>query len=54
MPISDDCYRLAIDKQKVPRALANDNFIWYVHRFIVKNKVNWLEATIACPVFSGL
>ena len=54
IPICNDCYRLAIDKQKAPRALANDNFIGYAHRFIIENKVTWLEATIACPVFSGL
>ena len=54
IPICDDCYRMAADKQKIPRALANDNFIGYVHRYIIENRVTWLEATIACPVFSGL
>ena len=39
---------------KIPKAFANDSFIFYQHRFIVENKVAWLEATIACPVFSGL
>ena len=34
--------------------MANDNFISYQHRFIVENKVTWLEATIACPIFTGL
>ena len=54
IPICNECYRLAVDNKKIPRALANDNFIGYVHDFIVANKVTWLEATIACPVFSGL
>ena len=39
---------------KTPQSLANDNFIGYAHEYIVENKVTWLEATIACPVFSGL
>ena len=37
-----------------PRCLANDNFIGYVDQYIVDKKVTWLEATIACPIFSGL
>ena len=40
--------------EKIPKALANDNFIGYLHRYFVSQKVNWLEATIASPVFSGL
>ena len=39
---------------KIPKALANDNFISYAHPFIVSENVTWLEATIAAPVFSGL
>ena len=38
----------------VLRAIANDNCIGYAHRFLVEQKVTWLEATIAAPVFSGL
>ena len=34
--------------------MANDNFNGYAHAYIVAAKVNWLEATIAGPVFSGL
>ena len=41
-------------KTKIPKALANDNFISYAHPFIVSENVTWLEATIAAPVFSGL
>ena len=41
-------------KRPIARSLANDNFIGYAHSYIVQNKVTWLEATIACPVFSGL
>ena len=54
IPICNDCFELAIRNQKIPRCLANDNFVGYVHSFIAENKVTWLEATIACPVFSGL
>ena len=38
---------------KIPKALCNDNFVGYVHRFFVENDVTFLEATIACPVFTG-
>ena len=54
IPICNECYVLSLKKQKIPRALTNDNFIGFVHPYIVENKVTWLEATIACPVFSGL
>eukprot|EP00973_Karenia_brevis_P056222 7819484-Karenia_brevis.AAC.1 len=37
-----------------PKALASDNYISYAHAFIVEEKVTWLEATIACPIFIGL
>ena len=54
IPICNDCYRFAGKKAKIPKALANDQFISYAHPFIVKENVTWLEATIAAPVFSGL
>ena len=54
IPICDDCYHRAEEMQKIPRALANDNYIGYWHSYIVENQATWLEATIACPVFSGL
>ena len=40
--------------EKIPKALACDNFIGYAHEFILEHRVTWLEATIALPVFSGL
>ena len=54
IPICNECFQLAVQKQKIFRCLANDNFTGYAHEFNVANKVTWLEATIACPVFSGL
>ena len=36
------------------KILINDNYISYQHEFIVCEKVTWLEATIACPIFTGL
>ena len=45
---------LASAAAKIPKALACDNYIGYVHKFIIDEKVTWLEATIAAPVFSGL
>ena len=40
--------------RKIPLAMANDNFIGYVHAFLVEHNVTWLEATIAAPLFTGL
>ena len=54
IPICNECWRLAKKNRKIPKALANDNFISYAHPFIVAENVTWLEATIAAPVFSGL
>ena len=54
IPICSECWGLAQRKAKIPKALANDNMISYAHPFIVAQKVTWLEATIAAPVFSGL
>ena len=54
VPVCRECHRLSELNRQIPKALANDNFIGYVHRFIVENQVTWLEATIASPVFSGL
>ena len=54
IPICNECYRLSLAGEKIDRSLTNDNFIGYAHEYIIKNKVRWLEATIACPVFSGL
>ena len=54
VPICNDCWRLARRNAKIPKALTNDNIISYAHQFLVAENVTWLEATIACPVFSGL
>ena len=54
IPICNECWMLASAAAKIPKALACDNYIGYVHKFIVDEKVTWLEATIAAPVFSGL
>ena len=54
IPICNECIHLLHRGEKIPKALANDNYISYQHEFIVKNKVTWLEATIACPIFTGL
>ena len=51
IPICNECFHLARSDAKVPRCLASSNFTGYVHEYIVANKVTWLEATIACPVF---
>ena len=54
IPICRECWGLLVCGQKIPKALTNDNFISYIHRYIVENSVTWLEATIACPIFTGL
>ena len=54
IPICDECWTLSLVNEKVPKALCNDNFIWYFHASIVQQRVTWLETTIAGPVFSSL
>ena len=54
IPFCNECYTLSCEKKQIPRCLANDNYIGYVHQYIATEKVTWLEASIACPVFSGL
>ena len=54
IPICNDCWSLAIADLPIPSALCNDNIIGYMHRYFVDHKVSWIEATIACPVFTGL
>ena len=54
IPICNECWRLTQSNAKIPKALANDNIIGYANAFIIAEKVTWLEATIAAPVFSGL
>jgi len=54
IPICNECWRLAMANASIPKALTNDNFVGYLDKYIVRHKVSWLEATIACPVFTGL
>ena len=54
IPVCNSCWQLAGRGEKIPRALANDNFIGYVHNFFVVHDVTWIEAQIACPIFSSL
>ena len=54
IPICNECWHKGTTNQKIPRAMTNDNFLGYAHRFLIENKVTWLEATIAAPVFTGL
>lgn len=54
VPICQECWDLVLRKEKIPKALCCDNFIGYAHHFLVQHNVNWLEATIASPVFTGL
>jgi hypothetical protein len=54
IPFCTTCWHSLRRDLKIPKALANDNFIGYVAKFFVEHKVTWLEATIAAPVFSGL
>ncbi len=54
IPICNECIQLLLRDQKIPEAICNDNYISYQHQFIVQKRVTWLEATVACPIFSGL
>jgi len=54
IPICHDCWELAAADLPIPRALCNDNYIGYLHSFFIEARVTWIEATIACPIFTGL
>ena len=56
LPICFDCW-WHMDhaaESRIPQALANDNLQGYVHPFIVENEVRFIEAVIACPVFTSM
>ena len=36
IPICSECWHLSSKKMKIPKALCNDNFIGYAHKFVVK------------------
>ena len=54
IPICDECWRRSLQRQSIPKAIANDNFIGYMHDVFWYHEPNWLEVTIAVPVFVGL
>ena len=54
VPICHECAGHIKLGEQPSKALTNDNFISYAHEYIVQQKVTWLEATIACPIFTGL
>lgn len=54
IPFCNDCFTLALQNKLISRCLAHDDFTGCAHDYLVTNKVTWLEAAIACPVFSGL
>ena len=54
IPICDECWRRSLQRQPIPKAIANDNFIGYMHDVFWYHEPNWLEVTIAVPVFVGL
>ena len=54
IPLCHECIGFVDQGRHPPKALTNDNFIFYANAFIVKEQVTWLEAAIACPIFTGL
>ena len=54
IPVCHECSGFVVSGQLPPKALTNDNFISYADAFIVREQVTWLEATIACPIFTGM
>ena len=54
VPLCIKCgFRMLQDKP-IPMALANHNFIGYCVETIVKYKVRWIEAAIACPIWTTM
>ena len=54
IPVCHECVGFVEADQLPPKALSNDNFISYADAFTVREQVTWLEATIACPIFTGM
>ena len=54
IPICNECWKYATQRNDIPKALCNDNFVGYIRRYFLQHNVTWLESTIACPLFSGL
>ena len=54
IPICNECWQFSMHDKDIPKALVNDNFIGYIRKYFLERSVTWLEATIACPLFSGL
>ena len=54
IPICNECWSFSMNEKDIPKALANDNFIGYIRKYFLQHNVTWLEATIACPLCSGL
>ena len=52
--ICDDCWKRSLQRQPIPKAIANDNFIGYMHDVFWYHEPNQLEVIIAVPVFVGL
>jgi hypothetical protein len=44
IPICNQCWRLAAKFQKIPKALANDNYIGYMNRYLIAQKVTWFNS----------
>ena len=58
LPVCLECYsRLWTSKPSeysIPAAIANDNFQGYIHPFIVRHRVRWIEAVVACPYLTTI
>ena len=54
VPLCRKCGLRMLRNQPIPMAIANHNFIGYCVETIVKYKVRWIEAAIACPVWTTM
>ena len=45
VPLCNECWKHICNNTKCPIALTNDNFIGYVHEFIARHKVTYLECS---------
>ena len=55
-PFCHSCWNVIADPSRIriPQALANDNYQGYVHEYIARNRVRWIEAVAAAPLFTTL
>ena len=52
-PVCRSCMVMLCQNEVVPAGLCNDNWIGYIHKWIMEKKVTWMEKTVVTPFWTG-